>query len=235
MANYVKGTNFAAKDALPTGNPGKIVKGTEIDAELNAIASAVSSKSDTNSPTFTGTPAGPTAATETNTTQLATTAFARAAATAIANAAFFPAGTKMLFQQSTAPTGWTKDTTHNNKALRVVTGAVSSGGTVSFSDAFASRAITGTVASHTLTVAQMPLHGHPWSGGGGGDGNVRGGPFTSRADTWGVYPEYTGTPTVTAGETIGGTGGGQGHSHGLTVNNLDMAVQYVDLIIATKN
>ena len=33
-------------------------------------------------------------------------------------------GTTMLFQQSTAPTGWTKQTTHNDKALRVVTGTV---------------------------------------------------------------------------------------------------------------
>jgi NAD(P)H-hydrate repair Nnr-like enzyme with NAD(P)H-hydrate epimerase domain len=79
MSNYTKATNFATKDTLPTGDSGKIVKGTEIDNELNAIASAVSSKADTASPTFTGTPAGPTAASGTNTTQLATTAFVKAA------------------------------------------------------------------------------------------------------------------------------------------------------------
>jgi hypothetical protein len=44
MANYTKATNFATKDTLPTGDSGKIVKGTEIDSEFNAIASAVSSK-----------------------------------------------------------------------------------------------------------------------------------------------------------------------------------------------
>lgn len=75
MSNYTKATNFATKDTLPTGNSGKIVKGTEIDDEFNAIASAISSKADTASPTFTGTPAAPTAASGTNTTQLATTAF----------------------------------------------------------------------------------------------------------------------------------------------------------------
>lgn len=80
MANYTKATNFAAKDDLPTGNAGKIVKGTEIDTEFTAIASAIASKSDINSPTFTGTPAAPTAASTTNTTQLATTAFVQAAA-----------------------------------------------------------------------------------------------------------------------------------------------------------
>lgn len=75
MSNYTKATNFATKDTLPTGNSGKIVKGTEIDNEFNAIASAISSKADSASPTFTGTPAAPTAASGTNTTQLATTAF----------------------------------------------------------------------------------------------------------------------------------------------------------------
>jgi hypothetical protein len=79
MANYTKGTNFATKDTLPTGDSGKIVKGTEIDSEFNAIASAISSKADSASPTFTGTPAAPTAASGTNTTQLATTAFAAGA------------------------------------------------------------------------------------------------------------------------------------------------------------
>jgi hypothetical protein len=83
MSNYTKATNFATKDTLPTGDSGKIVKGTEIDSEFNAIASAISSKADTASPTFTGTPAAPTAVSGTNTTQLATTAFVTAALQAV--------------------------------------------------------------------------------------------------------------------------------------------------------
>lgn len=54
MSNYLKSTNFATKDSLPSGNAGKIVKGTEIDNEFNAIASAVSSKADLLNPTFSG-------------------------------------------------------------------------------------------------------------------------------------------------------------------------------------
>lgn len=46
MANYVKTTDFAAKDSLLTGNPAKLVKGTEIDVELNDIATAIASKAD---------------------------------------------------------------------------------------------------------------------------------------------------------------------------------------------
>jgi hypothetical protein len=83
MADYTKATNFTAKDGLPTGNAGKIVKGTEIDTELTAVSNAIASKADINSPTFTGTPAGPTASAGTNTTQLATTAFVTAALQAV--------------------------------------------------------------------------------------------------------------------------------------------------------
>jgi hypothetical protein len=78
MSNYVKSTNFYAKDALSSGNPDKIIKGAEIDDEFNALATAIATKADTNSPTFTGMPVAPTAASGTNTTQVATTAFVQA-------------------------------------------------------------------------------------------------------------------------------------------------------------
>lgn len=55
MANYTKATNFAVKDTLASGNPAKIIKGSEIDSEYNAIQTAVGTKADTASPTFTGT------------------------------------------------------------------------------------------------------------------------------------------------------------------------------------
>lgn len=79
MSDYTKATNFTAKDSLPTGNSGKIVKGAEIDTEFTAIASAIASKADINSPTFTGTPAAPTATSGSNTTQIATTSFVKTA------------------------------------------------------------------------------------------------------------------------------------------------------------
>ena len=79
MSDYTKATNFTLKDGLTTGDPQKIIKGADIDAEYNAIASAVTSKSDLNSPTFTGTPSAPTASTGTSSTQIATTAFVQSA------------------------------------------------------------------------------------------------------------------------------------------------------------
>ena len=79
MSNYTKATNFASKDALPTGNALKTVSGTEIDDEFTSIATAVATKSNLSAPTFTGIPAAPTPATATNSTQIATTAFTQAA------------------------------------------------------------------------------------------------------------------------------------------------------------
>ena len=79
MSNYVQSTNFATKDALSSGDPLKIVKGTEINTEFNNIATAVATKADLVSPTFTGTPVAPTASFGVSTTQLATTAFVQAA------------------------------------------------------------------------------------------------------------------------------------------------------------
>ena len=78
MSSYTKSTNFASKDALLTGNPLKVVKGTEIDDEFNAIQTAVNSKENVNGPDLTGTPTAPTASTATDTTQIATTAFVQA-------------------------------------------------------------------------------------------------------------------------------------------------------------
>ena len=141
-----------------------------------------------------------------------------------------PAGAIMLFNSSNAPSGWTKDTTHNNKALRIVSGNVTTGGSVSFTSAFTSQAVTGnltvtgSVGATTLTVNQIPAHTH----------------------SVGVSPGFNGTlsgsdaPLQTGGNS-GSTGGGQSHTHSfsgggtLTGTPIDLAVQYVDVIFAVKD
>ena len=55
MSNYTKTTNFTAKDNLPTGNAAKIIKGSDFDIEFDALVTAVASKANSASPTFTGT------------------------------------------------------------------------------------------------------------------------------------------------------------------------------------
>jgi microcystin-dependent protein len=98
MTQYVKSTSFASKDALPQGNPLKIVKGTEIDTEFNNIAIAVETKADLLNPVFTGVPKAATATAGTSTTQLATTAFAVSAGT--------PTASLLMWPTATAPTGF---------------------------------------------------------------------------------------------------------------------------------
>ena len=71
MSNYTQSTNFATKDALTSGDPLKIVKGTEINTEFANIAIAVTTKADLISPTFTTPILGtPTSGTLTNCTGL---------------------------------------------------------------------------------------------------------------------------------------------------------------------
>jgi hypothetical protein len=102
MSNYVQSTNFATKDALTSGDPLKIVKGTEINTEFVNIAVAVATKADLASPTFTGTPLAPTASPATNNTQIATTAYIDAAITAV-KSALFPVGSIFTAVVATNP------------------------------------------------------------------------------------------------------------------------------------
>jgi hypothetical protein len=138
---------------------------------------------------------------------------------------FIAGGSLVTFQQTTAPTSWTKQTTHNNKALRVVSGTASSGGSTAFTSVFTSRTPSGTVNNHTLSVAELASHTHAVHAkhaasvppGGTGtlcDGN--GGSFLGTPDS-------------------GGAGSNSGHSHGFSGAAMDFAVQYVDIIICSKN
>jgi microcystin-dependent protein len=124
--------------------------------------------------------------------------------------AAFPAGTRMLFQQASAPPGWRKDTAHNDKALRVVSGSVGSGGTVAFSTVFGRTATD----SFTLTTAHIPAHAH------GVFGSLDAAAATDRYQVGGASVQ---------GSTATDGGSGGAHSHGM-----DIRVHYVDVIIAEK-
>ena len=204
MSNYTKSTNFTAKDTLPSGNSGKIVKGTEIDTELTAVAAAISSKADVNSPTFTGTPAAPTASAGTSTTQVATTAFVTTAVTAS-----FPSGGIILWSGSIAsiPSGWYLCDGNNSTpdlTDRFIIGAGS---------AYSVDAIGGSkdaiVVSHThnaTTVSTQPAHTHTY------DRYTHGGEDTIIGSQVDISADYTtettssAQPTITSTTTIESTG-----------------------------
>jgi hypothetical protein len=122
------------------------------------------------------------------------------------------AASVMLFQQTAAPTGWTKLTSHNDKALRVVSGAASSGGSNAFSTVMAQT----VVGNHTLTAAETGVHVHSdtYTVLVGGINLSLGSDFdlalTQRADEF--------------------AGGGNAHNHTILMN-----MQFVDIILAQKN
>ena len=140
-----------------------------------------------------------------------------------------PSGTKMLFNQSAAPTGWTKQTSVDNAALRVVSGDTGggTGGSIAFSTLFATGkavSLSGNVGATTLTVAQMPSHNH-----------------TERGCT-----AYGKNASVSASEERGGeiatntltanTGSSSSHTHTLAgTATIALNVKYTDVIICAKD
>lgn len=184
----------------------------------------------------------------------------------------FPAGTVMLFKQTAAPTGWTKILTDDNKALRIVTGTVGTGGTVAFTTAFASQTpsgnigntvatgsldlvtqggsianttATGTVGATTLATNQIPAHTHSLqnsgNAGSGGLANISGnGNLASTGSTGGGLSHthsFTGDAHthVFTGNSHNHTFTGTAHNHTFTGTAINLAVQYVDVIAASKD
>jgi len=160
----------------------------------------------------------------------------------------FPTSTAWVFYQANAPTGWTKVTTHNNKALRVVNGTGGGfGGTNAFTTTMSSFDIGGTLTSGSatgetsLSIPQISSHSHPsnsvslnsvpalfnpdgnFDGWNGGDVSRNGGGWTIDS------------PGIAA------NGSGDSHSHPFsatgTVPNqsVSISVQYIDVIISTFN
>jgi len=165
--------------------------------------------------------------------------------TKVASGLLIPSGTVMLFVQTAAPTGWTKSVTHNDKALRIVSGSVSSGGNTAFSSTFVNRTPAGSVSGTN-------------SGGGVSDSGLTTGQLASHAHTEQLMSSsatMTTTGTRIGGSASGstnrtatsptlGSGSGEAHGHGFTQPSwsgsftgtaLDFGVRYVDAIIATKD
>lgn len=131
--------------------------------------------------------------------------------------AVLPAGTRLIFQQSTPPVTWTKDVGVNNNALRVVSGPVTGGGSDPFTTVFGAGKSS---AGHAITAAQMPAHSHTIS-------NVCMAPGAEFSpDGISVFPI---NQRIATGNT-NAAGSNNAHSHGLV-----MDLRYTDVVIGVKN
>ena len=199
MSSYVKSVDFSAKDALAQGNPNKIIKGTELNDEFNAIATAVGTKADLASPAFLGNPTATTQPFGNSSSRLATTAFVQTALQAL-----YPIGTVYTSVDSTNP----------NTLFGFGTWVVfASGKTLIGVDAsdtlFDTVEETGgskdsVVVSHTHTITD-PGHTHTvvtaGEAAGGGrfvSGGDLGGPLTISSNTTGVSVNSSGVSGTNA-------------------------------------
>jgi hypothetical protein len=158
----------------------------------------------------------------------------------------FASGTRMSFQQTTAPTGWTKDTTAalNNSSMRIVTGSVVNGGSVDFTTAFASQTPTGSVSissvsgsagATTLTTPQIPSHTH----------SVQSCSGSANFPNSTLMGASNGPPNLFFSVvSMNSTGGDGSHTHPFSFssgsgtfsgNAINLAVKYYDFIIASKD
>jgi hypothetical protein len=140
-----------------------------------------------------------------------------------------PAGSVMLFYQAAAPVGWTKVMTQNDKALRVVSGAGGvAGGTNAFSTVNAQTVVGGatptqaTMVSHTHSRSD-PTHAHTYT-------DSSGGSVQPGASFGGLLVGATATSYMPTGATIVANGSNGAHNH--TIN---LAMQYIDVILASKD
>lgn len=202
MSNYIKATNFATKDTLASGNPNKIVKGTEIDAEFTAIASAVSSKANINAPVFTGSvtlPGAPTtglhAATkdyvDTTVGTLGTMASQNASSVAITGGSITKASLNSILEVATVSASAPTSTTNYDfltQAVRYFTSNCTTNFTVNIrgnsSTSLDSVMSTGQAATMVLMIT---------------NGSTAYYPSTIQIDGNTVTPKYPGGFAVTAG------------------------------------
>lgn len=220
MSSYTKIVNYAAKDALLEGNPNKIIKGTEIDAEFVAIQTAINSKADLASPTFTGAPRAPTASFGDSSTKLATTAFVQQNGV--------PIGGIIMWSGivATIPTGWKLCNGANGTPNLVDKFIIGAGSTYA-------PAATGGAATVTLVEENLPAHTHEFTGtiDTGGEhthvltdpghthGTERFGSPAKGADGGANWSYSTGeTATQTTGISIAAA---TGHTHNVTGTNAD--------------
>lgn len=142
----------------------------------------------------------------------------------------FSAGARILFQQTTPPTGWTKETnsSYNDAILAFTTGSVSTSGAVALSSLFASQTFTGTVGNDTPSISKTAAHTHPVTAANSGTPVAFGGSGNN-------LNMDSGSNSVGTTLTATSTGSGTAHNHSLTMDAFNMSVKRVGTVIGQKS
>ena len=201
MADYTIAVSWSGKDALADSSTAKIISGDDFNTEFTTVQTAVNSKADIASETFTGTPLAPTAAVSTDSTQIATTAFVKN----VLETYIYPVGSIYMNMAVATNPGtllgfgtWVAYATG-----QVLVGYEASGTFDALDESLGAE--TSTTGSTTLTTSQMPSHSHTFTQykGDGTNNAINRLNTTDESANWGDF-------------TTNATGGGAGHTHGST-------------------
>ena len=210
MSDYTLAVSWSGKDALSDSDAGKVISGDDFNSEFTAIRTAVNSKADIASETLTGTPLAPTAVAGTDTTQIATTAFVKAAADAL-NAAAYPVGaiftTTVAYADSAAVVAAIGGTTWVAFGAGKVLVGLDSGDSDFDTASETGGAKTIGAGTSGSTAADLAAHTHTLSVGTSGGIGTRATYHTQN---------NTGVTTVTTASS----GSGGGHTHTVPAHSL---------------
>jgi hypothetical protein len=153
-------------------------------------------------------------------------------------------GSRMLFAQGTAPTGWTKDSTYHDYGLRVTSGTTSTGGSINFSSVMTSKSLSGSATMSgsslgptTLASYHLPNHSHTYNW----VGATNAGDTQNPANKVYLHPLSQTTSGTFASSPTSTSWTGGSHTHTISPSSapagvsFSMSVKYLDVIIATKN
>ena len=208
MADYTIAVSWSGKDALADSDANKVISGADFNTEFTTVQTAVNSKANTASPTLTGTPAAPTAAVGTDSTQIATTAFVKN----VLENYIYPVGSIYMNMAVATNPGtllgfgtWVAYATG-----QALVGYEASGTFDALDESLGAETFSGTSGSTAINISQMPAHTH--------DTNINAGNSTD------------GNPNIASGGgdtgniTTSSTGSGSGHTHSIAGSTLQPSV-----------
>ena len=213
MSDYTLAVTWSGKDALADSDAAKVISGDDFNTEFTTVQTAVNSKLDATSPTLIGTPAAPTAATSTDSTQIATTGFVKN----VLETYIYPVGSiyfNMLV--STNPATLLGFGTWVAYAEgRVLVGFQSSGTFDALDESLGAETFSGTSGS---TAADLAAHTHKVAGGEHDTGSYDFG------TNFAVNNLITNTGTKTYQADTSSAGSGGGHTHTIAGSTLQPSV-----------